>query len=659
MKLRLVTGLMLIVCSLSLSMVSAQDMTYTEAPMLAERVAAGELPKVEDRLPVEPEVVAGLEIGQYGGTWRVAANGVNDTWTMGRTFAYEPLIRWAPDWSGVVPGVAKDWEVSEDGTTFTFALREGMKWSDGVPFTSADIMFWYEDVAMNTDISSAPPDILMAGGEPAVVTAPDDYTVVFQFAEPNGLFLRQLPFPGNLFITMYARHYFEQFHATYNENVAEEATAAGFETWPQYFESKGGALGSVGRWDPAVPVLYAFMPAEAVRPDTSVIRFERNPYFWRVDPEGQQYPYLDYVNITVFQDSQTMLLEAAAGQLDMQERHIGAFGTTNKAFLFESRETGDFDFFNTIVENSNAAILRFNLNHENPVLNEIFNNKDFRIGLSHAIDRQELIDVMYVGQGIPHQAAPLPDTPFYHEQLATQYTEFDVDLANQYLDQAGYAERDSEGYRLGPDGNRISFTLAAVESFKEQADIVDIVANYWEEVGIEVLPRVLDRNNFEARVNVLDFDVAAYPGHAGIDVLSNPNNYFPYSATSHQALRWAAWYNGDERTIGEVEAAAEVEASGDNASEPFALDPQDEQIYRQWELWDLVKTTPDAEQQAAYVMELLDITADQFYVIGISTPPNGFGVVSNAMRNVPDTIYSSWTFASPGPVNVYTFFKVE
>ena len=652
--------LLLLLIVLLIAPAAAQDVTYNEAPMLAEQVAAGDLPPIAERLPVNPVVVDGDEIGVYGGTWRRVANGLNDVWNIGRTFGYEPLVRWAPDWSGVIPGVAEGWEVADEGSTFIFRLREGMKWSDGMPFTSADIMFWYEDVAMNRELNSSPPALLMLAGEAATVTAPDEYTVIFNFTQPNGLFLRNLAFPDSLIVTLYARHYFEQFHPRYNPDVAAEATASGFENWMQEFVRKGGAIGSVGRWNPEMPVLYAWMPAELATPDTSVMRFVRNPYFWKVDSAGNQYPYMDYVNITIFQDQETMLLEAAAGNIDMQKRHIGNFAGTNKAFLFDEQERGNFHFFTAISENNNAAIFRFNLNHEDPVMREILQNKEFRIGLSHAINRQEIIDVMYIGQGAPHQVAPLPSSPYYHERLATQYTEFDLDLANQYLDEAGYAERDADGFRLGPDGNRISFVLMAVDSFREQADIIEIVASYWRAVGIEVLPRLLDRATFEARAGINDFDVIAYPGHAGIDVLGNPNNYLPISGNSFESLRWSAWYNGDQRTLGDVlEAAPEgtEDSVESDENEAFAQDPRDELIYRQWELWDLIKVTPDEELQHAYVMEMLDIAAERFANIGISTPPDGFGIVRNDIANVPETTFSSWTFASPGPVNTFAFFK--
>ena len=167
--------------------------TYQEAPQLAERVAAGDLPPVEERLPASPMEVPVLEsIGTYGGDLDVALVGGGGLSHLFRYHSYEPLVRWTPDWEGVIPNVASSWEVNDEATAFTFGLREGMKWSDGEPFTADDIMFWYEDVLMNNELTPSVPTWLTSGDEPVVVTKVDDYTVTFTFAAPQGLFLPNL-----------------------------------------------------------------------------------------------------------------------------------------------------------------------------------------------------------------------------------------------------------------------------------------------------------------------------------------------------------------------------------------------------------------------------------------------------------------------------------
>jgi len=196
--------------------------TYNEAPMLAERVAAGELPPIGERLPENPLVDSSPGV---------------------RTMAYENLMRWNPEGTEVIPNIAESVEVNEAGTTYTFKLREGMKWSDGQPFSADDIMFWYEDVFLNEDLTPARPSWLMSGEEPVVVEKVDDTTVTFRFAQPNGLFLTLLATPdGSAFgtgagMTSLPRHYLERFHNKYNPDVGALVAEAGADDWVSLFQS--------------------------------------------------------------------------------------------------------------------------------------------------------------------------------------------------------------------------------------------------------------------------------------------------------------------------------------------------------------------------------------------------------------------------------------
>ena len=156
--------------------------------MLADAVASGALPAVADRLPMSPLVSDVAEqIGVYGGKM-VDSTGGNRLAEF-RHFGYEPLVRWSVDGGEVLPNVAESWDISDDATTYTFKLREGMKWSDGEDFTSDDIVFWWEHVETNLDIQSKPRGFLVVDGEHATVTKIDDYTVSFTWPKPNGLFL--------------------------------------------------------------------------------------------------------------------------------------------------------------------------------------------------------------------------------------------------------------------------------------------------------------------------------------------------------------------------------------------------------------------------------------------------------------------------------------
>ncbi len=602
----------------------------SEAPMLAEMVARGELPPLEQRLPVDPLVLEPVDrIGEYGGTWRRAVLGGADGANFTRTVLYNWLLRWAPDWSGVIPNIAKSFTVSDDSTAFTFQLREGMKWSDGEPFTSDDVRFWYEAVFTNTDLNPAGPRI--AGVTLTDLEVHDEYSVTFHFESSVGLFLQWLAAPGGNGPVIFARHYFEQFHIDYNPDVEELAEAEGFGTWIDLFDYKNDLTVNTDQ-----PSLSAWVVTAPYDGTTTEVRFERNPYFWKVDTAGNQLPYLDRVVFDVLQDGEVLLLRTLEGQYDMIGRHVA--NVANRPVLFQEMDRGNYRFIDTVSDGSNTLALHFNYNHEDPVTREIIHNKNFRIGLSHAIDRDEINELVYAGLGQPWQVAPVRDSAFFDEQFATQYTEYDVDLANEYLDRAGYTQRDSQGFRLGPDGNRISLTVEVVGAHTERVDQLELIQGYWREVGVSMELRTMDRSLLWERKDNALHDIMAWGGDGGLNPIMAPQRYIPDRGGSHQAVRWAAWYN--------------------NPDDPFAEEPPDS-VKRKLELLDKVKAEGNPDRQAEYMRQALAIARDSFRLIGTVQGAPGYKIVRNDFHNVPDSMPGSWMYPTPGPTNPEQYFTTR
>lgn len=633
------SSLFILVCTFALISPSFAQ-TYQEAPEIAQRVDAGELPPVTERLPQDPMVVEPVErIGEYGGEWRWGLIGAETPFV--RIMAYENLVRWNPEWTEIVPNVAESFEVSDDATTYTFKLREGMKWSDGQPFTADDIMFWYEDVLMNEELTPSVPSWLTSGDEPVVVEKLDDTTVRFTFAEPNGLFMQRLATPDGMAPTDFPRHYLEQFHKKYNEDVGTLVEEAGAADWPTFWEAKVGDPFALSRWqDPNRPSIHAWSPTSALGEGTRVVAV-RNPYYWKVDPEGNQLPYLDRLVFDQVEDVEVLLLKALGGEIDMQDRHVATLA--NKAVFADNMAAGDYRFFDTVPADMNEMIIALNLNHKNPVKREVFQNKDFRIGLSHAINRQEIIDLVYVGQGKPHQAAPRPESEFYHEQLATQYTEYDVELANEHLDRA-FPEKDAQGFRLGPDGKRISFAVEVTPAYRPaQVDALELIQGYWREVGVDMQIRAQERTLLYTRKNANEHDAVVWGGDGGLaDAVLDPRWYFPYSDESNFAQAWRTWYTNP--------------GGAGATTQPEEPPPATKQ---QMELYDQLKTTADPERQAELFREILDIAAEEFYAIGISLPLQSYGIVKNGFHNVPEVMPSAWLYPHPAPTNPEQYFRSD
>ena len=175
--------------------VKAYPKTFKEAPALAEQVKAGKLPALDKRLP-EPSqlfVVKPLrEIGKYGGNWRRAFTGPADHENGNRINSLDKILTFDYTGTKIIPSLARDWKVSDDGKTTTIFLRKGARWSDGTPFTANDFMFWYNDIYLNKNINPTPFFEFQINGKDGVMKKVDDYTVAFEFPEPYPFFVSQL-----------------------------------------------------------------------------------------------------------------------------------------------------------------------------------------------------------------------------------------------------------------------------------------------------------------------------------------------------------------------------------------------------------------------------------------------------------------------------------
>jgi peptide/nickel transport system substrate-binding protein len=616
----------------------AQGKKGREAPMLAEMVKNGELPPVEERLPKNPLVLEPVErIGQYGGEWNSVFADSGDSNFISQV-GYDGLVRWKrpaemSSWTreDVIPNVAESFEVSEDGTEYTFRLREGMKWSDGEPFSADDIVFWYEAVIQNNELIPAKPTWMTSGDELAVVEKVDDYTVIFRFADPNGLLLTNLAMGAvisTLEPTYYPAHYVRQFHKDYNEDIESLVQQEGAEDWVDLFTLKASPWENTEK-----PTLYAWVFNQARGDATGRITADRNPYYWKVDPEGSQLPYLDRYIFQLVQDQEALTLKALNGEVDL---HRQGATDRDKPVFARNREEGDFHFIDRIVAEMNYRLIIPNLTHPDPVKREVYQNKDFRIGLSHAINRREIIDVVYQEQGEPWQAAPKPDTPLYNERLAKQYTEYDVELANEHLDRV-LPDKDSGGMRLGPDGEPFLITFE-IASEHAPADDVELVQGYWREVGVDMQIKVQGDTLWGTRVTGNQHDMTEWSGAGGLEALVFPSFYFPYDGTSWFAVGWVNWYN--------------------DPNSPDSMEPPPA-AKRQMELYQQVRRAVDPEEQVSLFEQILEISAEEFWLMGIVLPSTSYNVVKNNFHNVPEPMFSSGMYATEGPTDPPQYFKTE
>ena len=595
---------------------------YRDAPMLAERVAKGELPPVEQRLPEKPAVVQPVEsIGTYGGTWRRLTIGL---WDLGLTsrMGYEPLVRWDRSGKKVAPGVAESWQVLDGGRRYVFRLRKGVKWSDGQPITSDDFLFWFGDWMSNRELAPIFPSWLKVGGEPPRVAAPDPYTIEFQFAKPYGIFLEVLSFRGNVFAP---KHYLKQFHPRYTarKDVEAKARAEGFDLWYQLFWRKANLCEN-----PDCPTWKPFQLRTAP-PATRYIA-ERNPYYWKVDPAGNQLPYIDRVAFTDVQNNEVLTLKAMAGEVDFQARRIDA---SNFPLFVENRARGNYRVLRDL--SPGTVCLYVNQHSKDPALRPILKDRRFRVALSHAINRKELIFLLYSKMAVPARGCASPYDPYYLPEFDRKYLAYDPKRANALLDAVGL-RRGRDGMRRMPDGSPFRQILNVYPSESgTSTDLWQLVADYFREAGLDFVVRLDSGSLSVLRVCNGNSDFWAY-SIAGLHWVVDPLWYVPWYRSSYFCPLYGRYV-----------------ASG-GKDRQGVKPPPDFQRLVDWYL-ELYSTVGDEQRKLALGRNILRQWANECYVIGICRQEL-LTIVSSRFHNVPQHIIHDYRVMTPGYMNIEQFF---
>ncbi|GAB5428560.1 MAG: ABC transporter substrate-binding protein [Devosia indica] len=602
-----------------------------QAPMLDALVESGELPPVEERLPANPLVVEPVDsIGTYGGTWRSALRGGLDNAWIARTVAYDGLVRYNREWDEIIPNLAESWEVSEDSRVYTFKLREGLKWNNGSPFTSADIAFAVE---LMSEPSYGAGTFIKNPNNPVTVEVIDETTFSFVFENPNGLIMDDLASVNGFTVVSLNKEYCSQFYPKYNPDAEANAQAAGFETWELHMQDRCSWATETIRWaNPDLPMMNPWMIEEPLTGDATRTTFVRNPYYWKVDTEGNQLPYIDRLTMRVSDSLEEITLMALNGEIDFQDRHIAT--VANQPLFFDGQEAGDYRLGANVPSTSNTLVLQFNMNHVDEKRRELFQNKDFRIGVSHLLDRQEIIDVVFTGQGEPFQVAPRPESPFYDEEFAKQYTEYDPDAAAAAFEAAGLV-KSGEFYTFA-DGTPLQITIDLIASFRsEWVDMMELMQLQLEAGGLDIELNNIDRTLYYDKRPLGDYDAQIWQGDGGLDVVQEPRYYFPANGESVWAFRWQAWYNG--------------------ANPEIAEEPAD-WAKAQMDLYTQLRAEGDPDVRSDLMKQILEISKENFPVIGVSLPGNGYYIAKNNMRNIAEPMLHAYLFPTPGPYDPFQWY---
>ncbi len=602
---------------------------YTEAPMLAELVAKGELPPVDERLPKEPIVVEPLgQVGRYGGRLRglvpdPTGESPETDWLRGTS-----LFMRSPDLKEIIPWVAKGYTLSDDLQELVIYLREGLRWSDGEPLTTEDVQFWYEDIFLDTNLTPQVPIKWAPGGEPMKVVIEDDYTFRLQFAVPNPIILDHLPTLG----PYSPKHYMAQFHIAHNEEADKLAKSEGFEFWYESFQYH--SEGAQFQQDSEYPSLERWT---FERQDSMGNRYYvRNPYYWVVDAEGQQLPYTDYVERMTTENLEVMNAKVLAGD----GTHHSWFLTLENYPLYKQHES-DGDYTVGLYPDLRAAEYGFcfNYTHKDEVLREIFNDIRWRKAMSHAIDRDEINELRFAGLGVPRQPVMDPSASFWEEGLDQYYLEYDVDLANELLNDMGLEWDSAKQWRLRPDGQELHLNFEYWASKADVSEISELIKGYWAKVGVNVSLKPEDQQFYKQRMQANDHTIGVWAIGGSSEIYSRQNEPIRYRPPWH----WPA-----ESPLGGTEWYRWLTTDGS-----AGIEPPDEvkELWSVVEQWLLEPFGSDRYHELG--REMLRINAENLWLIGTVGLVPRAAIIKNSVRNTPQpgstlsVEYNMWIYYQP------------
>ncbi len=467
-------------------------------------------------------------------------------------------------------------------------------------------------------------------GKPPKFEVLDPTTVRYSWDEPNPAFLPALAGPQPLYVFMPA-HYLKQFHQHYADKDALEALVkkAHVANWAALHERMSR------QYRPENPNLPTLEPwRNTTAPPAELFTFERNPYFHRVDQNGQQLPYIDKVTLSL--GTSTLIpAKTASGDASLQARYLSFEDYT---FLKQNEKLNSYDV--RLWENSQGAYAALipNQNAADPVWRALVRDVRFRRALSVGINRHDINQALFFGLARESANTVLPQSPLFQPQYAQRWCDYDPALANRLLDEAGLAKRGADGFRLLPDGRPADVIVETAGDNNDFVDIMELVGDDFAKLGLRTFVHSSHRDVF--RQHIADGRTVFSMG-AGIDNGAptssiEPDDLAPLSDSQFQWPKWGL-YEQSGGHEGEKVDAPEVQQLLD--------------LYHDW------RHSSGPEERRTIWHKMLSIHADQVYTIGIINGTKQPVVVSDHMHNVPKS--ALYGFEPGGYFGLYmpdTFF---
>ena len=652
----------LLVLAMALSMfavTASAEGEYAQSPIFDAAVEAGELPPVEERLPETPRIAKEIldeyldqEIGNYGGTLRLVTSVVN--WDadgfIGMNEAF--LTMESANSDVITPNIVESFEANEDNTVFTFKIRKGLKWSDGVEVTMEDFKFGIEDYVFNEELTPVVAAYMRDGGtaegEPFKFEVIDDQTFTISFNSSYGGFAVHLSIAGWKGYTdlLKPAHFLKQFHKDYAEEVHgsldayyeflkpyaevmsfDDVTAEG--VWCDIFDQidctnweladPNDAMTTYyfpGVAEQNFPVLYGWVMKSC---DGGITTWERNPYYFKVDEDGQQLPYIDYITSTLVEDMEMVQMKYMSGEADFGRESA----TIDNISLYrENEEAAGITAYTTAYHCTPTDIalnINYGLNVDGTVKDddaskawqEVVNDVRFRHALAIAIDAEEICDAVYNGFAEP-----------YEMHGCTH----DIEGANALLDELGMVDVDGDGYRESPSGLPFSFMIWNSAEANDIIPACELYVEYWAEIGIK------------ATVNTVESTLR--------DTSVEANEVPCRVSWVHETILWhyADWFTGVWGPLYQ-DWMDKGGLSGDLEGSTEFLEPSDELKDFYLKIQSLFTVDPETAVNEI-LPELANFMAENQYLIIPITNVQQCVIINSDIGNVPSGgVGISWNFA--------------
>lgn len=599
--------LMALVMLLGVAGTAVAESTYAQSPALEGK----DLPPVAERMPVAADIMVEEmdDVGQYTATFTMAQGSSN--WTTGK-LTEEPLFRFKTD-GNVEPNVAKGYDVNEDATVWTIYLREGMRWSDGEPFTAEDCRFFYEEVLLTGFSTKSVWGAVKDGnGEVAKMAVLNDYCFTMTFGTPKPAFLQELAINGKWFFA--PKHWMIQYMPAEYEGQKTSGLLTA-EEWKAAAEKMG--YSDLKTFDSIISYYYWLVPgrptlrAWQLQGDFNADSFtmERNPYFWKVDAEGKQLPYIDSIVFLRYQDENQPLLWSLDGTIDLYSP-----AWTNIVEMKEAEANGTIK----VMEWNNTAwagnALQLNQATKDDELRALFQNVDFRHALSIAVDRAQICALVDDDFSVPSQSAPQEGQMGYDPEWVSKWTEYDVEQAKELLVKCGLT-LGQDGTWYFPSGKQVAIHM--IYQNEAYATLAELLVKYYSELGLKVYQNLYDRSYVETLQGDNEYEAVINPNEhfATVNIGLRPDYLVPTRAYPPWASEFGAWYDPNDGKDG--------------------MEPSDA-VKELLAVYDQFRASTNAQEREELCQKMLEIHKENVWEIGYTSPVSTLYAINAKLHNFPE-----------------------